>query len=83
MITQWFLNLLNTVIQAGINLLPTAGDLPSGINTAFSLFSNSFKLAGAIFPMGTVFTILTLVITIELAIFAFEIWDWLYHKIRG
>jgi hypothetical protein len=73
---------LNTLLAALISVLPTA-TLPNGVTTAISTVGDYFGLVGWLFPLDTLFQIVTIGLGIELAILGFKWGVWLYNKIRG
>ena len=83
MITETIIHIFQKIILAVLSILPSASSVPSQINSAFTLFAGFFQKANAIFPMDTVFTIIGITISVEAAILAFKLGDWLYNKIRG
>lgn len=60
-----------------IGLLPNAIPFPEVVGTAFSTFGGYLSLISPIVPISTMATILGLVITIELTLFAFRTVKWI------
>lgn len=83
MITEGLILLFLSLANLVLGFLPDPASLPSGINSAFTLFAGFFQKANQIFPMDVVFTIIGLTLTIETGILAFQFGNWLYNKIRG
>lgn len=84
MLTNAILITLASVLNAVIGILPLAQSLPNEIDTAISFIANQMGQWSSFFPfVGTFFTVLLLVITIEGFIFLYGGVNWTLNKVRG
>lgn len=84
MILSALLNIIYVVIIALTALLPTVSVLPDGIEDAIDLVITHISKWNVVFPVfDTLFTIVTLMFTIEAAIFLFQSINWVINKLRG
>lgn len=70
-------------LTALINTLPFFTGLPSGVNSAFDFVHTNMAGLNDIFPLDTLITVFKLILIIELTIFTFKMFIWIYNKIRG
>jgi hypothetical protein len=82
MIIELLINLFSSIANFLVNLLPT-GTIPSEIDTAFTFLASAFEKANVFFPVTVVLTMLSIMLTIEFALFAFKASNWFLNKIRG
>jgi len=82
MITGFFISLLTTIVGFFLSLLPTI-DLPTGWTDSITLVWGYINAASFLFPITTLLTILSLVVTIEVAVFLWHFSLKIYHMIRG
>lgn len=82
--------IVNFILQSAINfftwiigLMPNFQGLPTGITQGFDFFSDYWNDASVIFPVGTAFQILALMVGIEIGIFVWRMWWFSYKKIPG
>jgi len=79
-ILSFFVNLLGFIFS----WLPDASSLPAGFGTAWEWFVQFTSQILWVMPGASVlFTIMSLVILIEGAIFGFKGGNWIYNKLRG
>ena len=83
MIIDFIFQLIISFAQFAINLLPNFSGLPSGVSSAFDFLQPYFQTAYTIFPMDTLFQILLLIISIQLAVWSWDIFWWFYNKMPG
>jgi len=83
MITSVLLTILSSFFQFVAGLLPASTGLPTQITAAFSFVTYQISTWSFIFPLATVFTILSLVLVIEFTLWSFHGVVWIYHKVRG
>lgn len=83
MIIDFVFNMVVSFLTFAIGLLPNFQGLPSGVSSAFQTIQPFVNSASAIFPMDTLIQILLLTISIQLAVFAWDMFWWFYSKIPG
>lgn len=83
MITSVLMNLFLTCISFCFSFLPDSDSLPSQISDSLLVFASYFNKADSLFPVSTVFTIIALGVSVELALFFFKLINWVLNKIRG
>lgn len=83
MITSAIIGIILDFMTFIFNLLPDSQDLPSNISSSLSLFSSYFSQANTLFPVSTMFQILSLGLTFEAVILLFKLTNFLLNKIRG
>jgi len=83
MIIDFIVNIGISFFEFVIGLLPNFSGLPSGITSSFSFFQTYWNNASLIFPVDTAFQIIALIVSIELGIFAWRSWWFLYGKLPG
>lgn len=79
MITDFFLNTIFDIQMFIIGLIPVA-ELPQGVNDFFNLFFNAWVMAQQIFPIGTLLTIIGLILTYEGVILSIKIWTRIFPR---
>lgn len=77
MITDALINLAYSVVSGIINLFPAGGTFPAEVHTASTAIGQYFTLLSPIIPISTVATVISLIFTIEIAIFSFKTLRWL------
>jgi len=82
MITSFIVSTFVFLIGFIINLLPT-GVLPVDVANAISWLQGILNTFNFIFPISTLFTVLILVVSVDIALWVFHAFLWVYHKIRG
>jgi len=81
MITSFLLTLAVTVLNTILLIFPASSGFPSQVDTAVAFVAGYVGILDPIVPLSTLATILTLVITFELAVFAFKGFKWLISHI--
>jgi hypothetical protein len=66
-----------------ISRLPNFAGLPSGITNSITFFQTYWDKVSLVFPLDTAFQILALMVSIEVGIFAWHAWWFLYGKLPG
>jgi len=66
----WFVNFL-------VGIFPLSEGFPQEAHTAMVSLAGYFGMFDALIPMGTLLTCLTLIFTIEIAVFGFRSLKWL------
>lgn len=83
MIIDFLFNLVISFLTFAIGLLPNFQGLPSGISLGFETIRPFVNSAYAIFPMDTLFQVLALIVSIQIAVWSWDIFWWFYAKIPG
>lgn len=83
MIVNFLIQMLISFITWAVGFLPNFNGLPQGVTDGFTFLQPYFNLAYSIFPMGTVFQILLLMISIEIGVWSWDIFWWIYEKLPG
>jgi len=79
MITDALISLPIAVLSAIIGLLPTYTGLPSSMSSSLDYILNFTLQIGDILPTSTIWAVILLTFTIEIAIMAFNSLAWLLH----
>jgi len=66
-----------------LNLLPVASALPSPFVQGFTNIVSNMKAWDAIFPISELLTVVTIVVSVHLAIMFFKFVRWVIHLVRG
>lgn len=77
MITSFFISFALYVLQTIVAIFPASTGLPSDVTTALTQFGGYVGILSPILPIGTMATVFALVISFELAVFAFKGVRWL------
>ena len=83
MIVNFIFQIVITLLTFGISVLPNFSGLPAGVTSAFSLLTPWFDTAYVIFPMQTLFQILTIMLSIQIAVWSWDIFWFFYNKMPG
>jgi len=84
MITSALLNIIYAFVVAMIALLPSATILPDGLETAMEFFRTFIAGIIDLIPALSVLpTIIGLIITLEIAMFAWKSINWIINIVRG
>lgn len=70
-------------LVAGLNLLPTAGLLTSGIGDAFNLIIGYMKAWNFILPISELLACVLIAIGFELFVWGWVAFKWVVHVLRG
>lgn len=82
MITGLILRLVMSFLLIIVSALPV-GNLPVGINNAFTFIFNSLYKFSDIIPVSGIMAVLAAWIAFELAMQLFRLGIWLFNKFRG
>lgn len=81
MITTSIINLGYALVSSIISLFPDGAGFPDSVHTAAASLGQYFKLLDPLIPTATMITVLSIVFTVELAIFGFKTMKWLISHI--
>lgn len=76
MITDIFISLGGYIVGFLIDLLPTSTGFPSAVITASQSIGEHVGMLNPIIPIGTLASVLALILTVEGVIFAFKTAKW-------
>jgi len=79
MITTAFINFVYYLRVMLISILPSYTGMPSGVNDALTFFFSKAAAIAAFLPVGTIYTIFLLAMTIEIGILIFHWVSWGFH----
>jgi len=82
MITGFFIVLATSIVTFFLSILPVI-DVPTEWTSAITLIWGYVNSLSFLLPISTLLTILSLVVTIEIAVFLWNFSLKLYHMIRG
>jgi len=80
MITTFLLIIVNTFVGFLLSILPI-GNIPSGILTSLSYIVGVMNTFNWFFPLDTLFTVLLITLTYELAVLTYHFVMWVLRKI--
>lgn len=83
MIFDIILNFFFDFLNLFVYLLPDVPALPSGLDTAITNIGSYISPFSSVFPLATLFAILSIILVFEASIFSFKTFNWIYNKIRG
>lgn len=83
MIFQALINIIFSVLDFIIGLLPDPTSLPDEMSDAFTQIASYLKKVNHYLPMETIFSIIGLIFAIETGLLLFTVFNWLYNKVRG
>lgn len=84
MLTDAILIIIAAVLNTVISILPYGETLPASLDTSIQWFSDQIAQWSNLFPfIGTLITVLLLIITIEGFIFLYGGVNWTINKVRG
>jgi len=83
MIANILINLLTGIIVFLVSLFPSYSSIDPNINAAITKVFSGLNFVNAFLPIATVFTILTLMFTIDGILLLMRLINWAYNKIRG
>jgi len=81
MIITAFINILVYLMETAISLFPFGEGLPVEVHESATYIGSYAKTFDAILPINTLFTVLTILITVELIILTFKSFKWLISHI--
>jgi len=79
MILDWILTLPLVLVQTLVGFLPDYAGLPAGALSAITHVTGQMAGVASLFPMSTVKTVVTLIMSTEIAIFLFHAGAWVFH----
>ena len=71
------------IVNIFVSILPTSTGLPENVSEAFSTFIGYLNGFNLIFPISTMFQILTIYIGFQLAVFTFYFVRFMINLVRG
>lgn len=83
MIFTFILQILTSLFDVIVGVLPNSTGLPSQISDALNYAIVQISQWTFIFPITTVLTILGYVLLIEFTLWSFHGGVWVYNKVRG
>jgi len=81
MITDAFINFAYTVVNFIFGIFPTGGTFPTAFHTAMSTLGGYVHLLDPLVPMATLLTCVTLVFGVEIGVFGFKVFRWLFSYV--
>jgi len=81
MITTAFINFAQYILAFFVQLFPLSAGFPTEVNAAFAYFGGYVGMLDPILPIDTLASVLAILITVELGIFAFKTLSWVFSKI--
>jgi len=81
MITEGLIVLLGSIVTLLLNTLPTLTAIPSGIANAINLVTPILGQVNSVVPIDQAMAALSLYLTIQIAIFGFRLFEWVWSKI--
>jgi len=82
MILDFIINLFNNLVGFFVNLLPTSSFDSGFVTSVHSLFSGAYAY-NSLFPIDTLFTVLTATITLIVIVFLWRGINYIFSLIRG
>lgn len=81
MITSFLLTFALYILETIVSIFPSSAGFPVEVNNAVAFVAGYVGILDPLVPLGTLATILTLVITFELSVFGFKGLKWLISHI--
>jgi len=81
MITTAFLTISYSLLSWILSLLPSSEGFPDVAHTAVSSIGGYFGILSPIVPIATLFTVVSLIFTVEIGIFGFKTVKWIISHI--
>lgn len=81
MIITLLINLGYLLVTAFISILPSGGTFPPAFHTATQTLGGYLHILDPLVPINTLLTVLTLIFSVELALFGFKTFKWLFSHI--
>jgi len=78
-----FATFFNFVLGLIANILPNSNGLPTGISNAITTFAGYLNSWGGMFPVNTLFTVITTVILFEVGVIMFKFVKFILNLFRG
>lgn len=81
MITNEILDLGHYLLGFIIGIIPSSAGFPDTAYTAFNTVGSYFDIWSPVVPIDTVFTCVSIVLSVELGVFGFKILRWIISHI--
>lgn len=81
MITTLLINLAYSIISGLIAILPSGSGFPAGFHTAVTAMGGYLHILDPLVPISTLLTCLTLIFTVEIALFGFKTFKWVFGHV--
>ena len=81
MIITAFLQIVTYLMGIALSIFPDAGGLPSDVHSGATIIGGYARTLDGILPFNTLFTVVSIVVSIELLIFAFKSFKWLISHV--
>lgn len=81
MIITALINFVYFVISSIINLFPVSSGFPSDVHTAMSGLGGYLGIVSPLVPLATLLSCLTIVFSVEIAIFGFHTFKWIFAHV--
>jgi len=81
MITSFFITIAYFLLNGIFSIFPSSSGFPTDVDTAVSAIGGYLGILDPLVPISTMLTIITLIITFELAVFAFKGIKWIFSHI--
>jgi len=81
MITDAFLEIVKYLLTLTLSVFPNSEGLPTIVHSSAVAIGGYARTFDAILPIDTIFTVVSLVITVQLSILAFKSFKWLISHV--
>lgn len=81
MITTAFIEIVNYLLTLALSVFPNSTGLPEIVHTSAVAIGGYARTFDAILPIDTIFTVVSLVITVQLGILAFKSFKWIISHV--
>jgi len=81
MIVSAFLNIINFFFELIVSVFPSGTGFPASVHSSAQMVGGYVGILDPIFPIDTLYQVITLVIVIEIAILGFKSLKWLMSHI--
>jgi hypothetical protein len=81
MIFTAFVYLASFILGLIVGILPTSTGFPSEVQSAFDTMAGYVQILNTLLPIGTLATVLTLLVATDIIIFGFKTLKWLFSYI--
>lgn len=81
MITTAIINIGYYILSVLVSVFPVSSGFPSDVQTAFSYVGSYVGMLDPLIPISTLSSVVLIAVTIELLIFSFKIFSWIFSKI--
>lgn len=83
MITEFFMDMIFGALELIVSILPNPTTLPAEVNNAFVTIGSYAWIPYEFFPVDTLYVVLGLVISVEVALLSWGLTNYLYRLARG